>query len=178
MADATRASFPRLKVQPGSRGVGEIQEAADSNAESKIRSSPKKRRRGHLRFDETKLLRLIAASLPLPHLRIYKYRLQFRLRSRAGEWRKLRAKLGRFTDLWRAGEVELEGSVLLADPNLSCPCLKVEGDLFVDFTSGVGRREYLDANVRRPGEAGLGICLLAAFRCEPCDVDGFNTVRG
>jgi hypothetical protein len=36
---------------------------------------------------------------------------------------------------------------LLADPNLSCPCLKVEGDLFVDFTSGVGRREYLDAIV-------------------------------
>jgi hypothetical protein len=44
-----------------------------------------------------------------------------------------------------AGEVEPEGSVLLADPNLTCPCLKVEGDLFVDFTSGVGRREYLDA---------------------------------
>jgi hypothetical protein len=58
--------------------------------------------------------------------------------------------------------VELKGSVLLTDPNLSCPCLKVEGDLFVDFTSGVGRREYLDANLRCPGEAGLGICLLAA----------------
>ena len=74
--------------------------------------------------------------------------------------------------------MELEGSVLLADPNLSCPCLKVEGGLFVDFASGVGRREYFDANLRRPGETGLGICLPAAFRREPCDVDGFNAVRG
>src|SRR6266446_6192536 len=85
---------------------------------------------------------------------IYKYPFQFRLRSRAGEWRKLRAKLGRFADLWRAGEVELKGSVLLTDPNLSCPCLKVEGDLFVDFTSGVGRREYLNANLRRWPRSG------------------------
>ena len=137
-----------------------------------------KRRRGHLRFDETKLLRLIAASLPLPHLRIYKYPFQFCLRSRAGEWRKLRAKLGRFADLWRAGEVELQSSVSLADPNLTCPCLKVEGDLFANLSGGVGRREDLDANFRRPSEAGLGICFLAAFRREPCDVDGFNAVRG
>jgi hypothetical protein len=103
--------------------------------------------------------------------------LRSNLRSRADEWRKLRAKLRRFADLSRAGEVELESSVSLADPNL-CPCLKVEGDLFVDLSDGVGRREYLDANFGRPSEAGLGICFLAAFRCEPCHVDGFNTVRG
>ena len=84
----------------------------------------------------------------------------------------------RFADLWRAGEVELESSVSLADPNLTCPCLKVEGDLFVDLSGGVGRREYLDANFRRPSEAGLGICFLAAFRREPCDVDGFDAAQG
>ena len=44
--------------------------------------------------------------------------------------------------------MELESSVSLADPNLTCPCLKVEGDLFVDFTGSVGRREYFDANLR------------------------------
>ena len=74
--------------------------------------------------------------------------------------------------------MELQSSVSLADPNLTCPCFKVEGDLFVDFSGGVGRREYLDANFPRPGEAGLGICFLPAFRREPCDVDGFNAVRG
>ena len=74
--------------------------------------------------------------------------------------------------------MELESSVSLADPNLTCPCLKVEADLFVDLSGGVGRREDLNANFRRPSEAGLGICFLAAFRREPCDVDGFNAVRG
>jgi hypothetical protein len=61
----------------------------------------------------------------------------------ADERRKLRAKLGRSADLWRAGEVELESSLSLADPNLKSPCLKVEGDLFVDLSGGVERREYL-----------------------------------
>ena len=92
--------------------------------------------------------------------------------------RELRAEFGRFADLWQAGEVELESSVSLADPNLTCPCVKVEGDLFGDLCRGVGRREYLDANLRRPSEAGLDICFLAAFGREPCDVDGFNAVRG
>jgi len=62
--------------------------------------------------------------------------------------------------------------------NVSCPGLKVEGDLFVDFNSRVERREYLDAKLRCPRKAGLAVCLLAAFRREPCDVDGFNAVRG
>src|SRR4029077_390533 len=74
----------------------------------------------------------------------------------AYEWRKLRAKLGRLADLWRVGEVELESSISLADPNLTGACLKVEGDLFVDLSGGVGRREYLNANFRCPSEAGLG----------------------
>src|ERR1700761_2972983 len=89
----------------------------------------------------------------------------------ADEWRKLRTKLGRFADLWRAGEVELQSSVSLAEPNLTCPCLKVESDLFANLSGGVGRREYLDANFRRPSEACLGVCFLPAFRREPCDVD-------
>ena len=74
--------------------------------------------------------------------------------------------------------MELESSVSLADPNLTCPCLKVEGDLFANLSGGIGGREYLDANFRRPSETCLGICFLPAFRREPCDVDGFNAVRG
>jgi hypothetical protein len=35
------------------------------------------------------------------------------------------------------GEVEQESSVLLADPNLSCPGFKVESDLLGDLFSGV-----------------------------------------
>ena len=67
---------------------------------------------------------------------------------------------------------------MLADPNLTCPCLKVEGDLFGNLSGGIGGREYLDANFRRPSETCLGICFLPTFRREPCDVDGFNAVRG
>jgi hypothetical protein len=93
-------------------------------------------------------------------------------------WWKRRADCRRFADLWRTGEVELQDSALFANPNFLRPGLKVEGNLLVNFPSGIGRREYLDANLGRPHEAGLGVCLLAASRREPRDVDGFNAVRG
>jgi hypothetical protein len=38
-------------------------------------------------------------------------------------------------------KLELQSSVSLADPNLTCPCLKVEGDLFANLSGGIGRRE-------------------------------------
>jgi hypothetical protein len=73
--------------------------------------------------------------------------------------------------------VELESSVPVTDPNLLCTHLEVEGNLFLDLSRGIRRGEYLNANLRRSREAGFVICILAALRREPCDVDGFNTVR-
>jgi hypothetical protein len=51
--------------------------------------------------------------------------------------RKLRANFGRFADLWKGGEVKLQGAALLANPNFLRPALKVKGNLFIDLNGGV-----------------------------------------
>src|SRR5271157_4208276 len=91
---------------------------------------------------------------------------------------EFRADFRGLPDLWGRTKVEFESSVPLANPNLSCPHLEVEGNLFLDLHRGIRRGEYLHANLRCSGKACFVICLLAASRPEPCHVDGFNTVWG
>jgi hypothetical protein len=65
---------------------------------------------------------------------------------------EFRADFRDLPDLRRRTKVELQSSVLIADPNLFCSRLEVEGDFFGDFRRRVGNRSVpaLDRPAVRP----------------------------
>ena len=73
-------------------------------------------------------------------------------------------------------KVELQGSVLIADPNLLCTCLEIEGDFFGDFRWRVGNRKHLNTNLGRAYQTGRGAQFLSAARPQPRDVEGFDAI--
>jgi hypothetical protein len=66
----------------------------------------------------------------------------------------------------------------VADPDLGCTRVEIEGALFVDLGRGVGRGENLNTDFGRAGKHNRPIAEFRASRSEPYDIDGFDTIGG
>ena len=74
------------------------------------------------------------------------------------------------------GKVEVDDAILLTDPDFKRPGFEVEIDFLFDLSSGVGRREHLDADFGRFNEADQGPNFLPTVGGEPDNVGSFNPI--
>ena len=69
-------------------------------------------------------------------------------------------------------------SAEVADPDLGCTGVEIEGAFFVDLGRGVGWGENLDTDFGCAGKHNWPIVEFRASRSEPYDIDGFDTIGG
>jgi hypothetical protein len=89
--------------------------------------------------------------------------------------RKVRAER-RIRNLMIDTRKERHGSVEVADPDLGCAGVEVEGSFFVDLGRGVGRRKDLDADFGCSGERDRVSVDLGPVMIEPGNVHGLDAV--
>jgi hypothetical protein len=69
-------------------------------------------------------------------------------------------------------------SVEVANPDLGCAGVEIEGAFFVDLGYGIRRRKDLDANVGRVEKHGWVLTKFGPLRSEPGDIDGSDSGGG
>ncbi len=69
------------------------------------------------------------------------------------------------------------GTVKSANPDFGGASVKIQGALFVDFGSRIGRRKNLNTDLGSTLEQGEPANVLGALRGEPGNVDGFDAAR-
>src|ERR1700756_5219377 len=91
---------------------------------------------------------------------------------------KLRAKLRALTNVRWCSKMELNVSVLFANPNFRCPCFEIQRDFLLDLLQGVRGRENFNADFRSSRKTYQGTHLPPTFWHHPRNVGSFYAVRG
>jgi hypothetical protein len=73
---------------------------------------------------------------------------------------------------------ECEGTITVADPDLSGPSIEIKGAFLGHLSCGIGGGENFDANLRGAGEKGNVLADLIPTGMKPTDINSLDAVSG